>query len=250
MRLVALVLSLTSLTASAADPPKTRVAMLAIRVEQGVSQGAANLLGDVIAADATRSPKHQLITATDVNASLSAERQRQLLGCSDEQASACLAEIGAALGAEYLLDVGVGAVGNLRILSLRLIDAREGRAVRRESESVPSEAELVASCHRLTAKLFDLPLEPSKKGRVVPGLLVLGGAGLLAAGGVGFGIAAQSDVRAYAASPFNEALAASAQTKAGVADGLYAGAIVAAAVSAFLIITGTAGSADGAGGGT
>lgn len=240
MRITFLVVMLSSLSASAAD--KVRVAMFPVRVEAGVAQGTANLLGEVIAADVARSDRHQLLTAADVQAVISNERQKQLTGCTED--TSCLAEIGNALGTEFILDVSVGTIGNLRVLALRLIDAKGVRATRRESESVMDESQLVSVCHRLTAKLFDLPLEPSKRGRVVPGFVVLGGAGALVIGGIVVGSLAKDDVAAYRADPFNEAFADRARTKAYVADGLYAGALLTAGVATFLLITGLSSPAE------
>lgn len=233
MRLQPAVLAclLVALPAAAAD--KQRVAMFPVRAEPGVAQGTANLLGEVIAADAARSARHQLLTANDVSAALSLERQRQLIGCSDD--TACLAEIGNALGAELLLDVSVGAIGNLRVLAMRLVDARQGKALRRESETVAGDADLVAAAHRLTAKLFDLP--PPGRGRKTPGFAVLGGAGALAVTGAVFGVLANGDYQAFRADPFNDPLGDRAKTRAWVADGFYVGALVAAGVATFLLLT-------------
>lgn len=209
------------------------MAATAIRSEAGVSQGTANLLGEVIAADVARSPKHTLISASDVAAMISVERQKQLLGCSEEQS--CLTEIANALGAELILDVSVGTIGNLRVLSLRLIDTRVGQPTLRESETVGGDDELVAAAHRLTARLFDLPR--ASRGRLIPGLIVLGGAVALAAGGLTFGLLSNADYQRFKADPFNDPLGDAARTKAFVADGMYLGALVAAGVGLFLVLT-------------
>lgn len=236
---------LAALSAQAADP-KLKVAMLTVRAEPGVAQGTANLLGEVIAADAARSPKHQLMTAGDVAAIIGTERQRQLLGCAEE--TNCLAEIGDALGTDLLLDVSVGTVGNLRVLALRLVDARKGQAVRRESETVLNEAELVGASHRLTARLFGLP-PPEAQARRTTAFVALGGAGALAAGGVILGVLANSDYQAFKADPFNDPLGDSARAKGFVADGLYAGAIITAGIATILLLTGPTPPPEGAGGG-
>lgn len=214
---------------------KLRVAALAVRAEAGVSQGVANLLGEVIAADVGRSPKHTLISASDVSTLLSVERQKQLMGCAED--TNCLVEISNALGAELVLDISVGTIGNLRVLALRLVDTRPGRPTRRESETVTGEDELVAAAHRLAAKLFELPRRD--RGRAVPGVALLGGAGALAVGGVVLGVMANADYQSFRADPFNDPLGDTAKTKAYVADGLYLGAIVAAGVGAVLLLTNT-----------
>lgn len=220
-----------------AETTKQKVAMLEPRAEPGVAQGTANLLGEVIASDIARSDKYELITASDINTLLSAERQKQLLGCSEDES--CMAEIGSALGVDLMLDVSVGAVGNLRVLAMRLISTRQAAALRRESETVPGDAELVGAGHRLTAKLFDLPPPPTRRERMLPGFLVLGGAGALTLGGVAMGISASGDYQSFRSDPFNDPLGDRAKAKAFIADGLYLGALVTAGVATYLLVTGS-----------
>lgn len=220
--------------------------MLSVRAEPGVAQGAANLLGEVIAAEAARSPLHEVMTTSDVAAAIGVERQRQLLGCGEE--TGCLTEIGNALGADLLLDVSVGTVGNLRVLALRLVDARKGQAVRRESETVLNDSELVGASRRLTTRLFGLP-PPEAQARRTTAFVTLGGAGALAVGGVVVGVLANADYQAFKQDPFNDPLGDSARTKGFVADGLYAGALITAGIATVLLLTGPAPPPEGAGGG-
>src|SRR6185295_5852068 len=54
----------------------------------------------------------------DIAALLGLERQKQLLGCSDEQAS-CLAELAGALGVDGLLTGSLGKVGNGYVVEVK-----------------------------------------------------------------------------------------------------------------------------------
>jgi TolB-like protein len=66
------------------------------------------------------------ITSAEIGEILGVERQKQLLGCSE---SGCLAEIGGALGSDYLLTSQAGKIGSRVRLDIRLIDARKSRVV-------------------------------------------------------------------------------------------------------------------------
>lgn len=230
MRLILLAV-LAAAPALAADAPKARLALLPPRVEGGVKAGLGESLNDLVAADVVKAQKYQVITSADVAMVLGYERGKELLGCSE--GSSCFAEIGSALGVDVLCDLSLGAVGNLRVLAVRLIDAKTATPLRRESATVKSEEELVDAIHLLVAKVFDLPL-PKKKVPPNPGLFVLGGAGALALGGLSLGLLANNDYQRFKADPFNDPLGDRAKLEAGVADGLYAGAIVAAAVGTVL----------------
>lgn len=67
----------------------------------------------------------KVITRTEVNAMLGNERQRQLLGCSDESSS-CTTELAGALGADALLLGDVAKTGDKYRLSVRIIGAKTG----------------------------------------------------------------------------------------------------------------------------
>lgn len=246
MKMTGWLVLLLSVGAFAEEGKRLKVAVMPARAEPGVAQGTVNLLSEVIAADAMRSPRHELMTSADVNSVLSVERQRALMGCTD---TSCMAEIGNALGVDQLLDVSVGGVGNLRVVVLRLIDARTARALRRETETVPDESGLVDGCHRATARLFDLEAAPAPRRGVKPGVFVLGGAGALGVAGLVLGLMANNDYQKFKADPFNDGLGNRARTQAIAADGLYAGALVAAGVSVVMLLTGNSAPAAGAAGG-
>ena len=246
MRPVLALLCLTAVTAHAAEGPRPKLAVLGVHAESGVAQGTANLLSEIISADVMHTGQYEVLTSADVATMIGVERQRQLLGCN--QNDNCFVEIGEALGSDLILDASVGSVGTLRVLAMRLFDAKKSRAVARESITVNDESGLVDAAHLAVARVLGLhppaPVAPppaavstaSGSSGFRVGWAVLAGAGALAVVGAVFGGLALGDYQAFKASPFDDALGSSAKTKAYVADGLYAGALVAAAVAVILLV--------------
>src|SRR5579871_5152154 len=177
----AVTLLLCSSAAFAGPAPATaaaklpKIAVLSVHAEQGVSQGAANLLLELLTTDIQKSGKYDVISAADITAMVGFERQKALLGCTEES---CLSEIGAAIGADLMLDTSVGTIGNLRVLAIKLLDVKAGRALRRETETLGDDNALVDSGHRLVARLLGLtPPSTQWSGRKSAGLGVMIGGG-------------------------------------------------------------------------
>lgn len=155
---------------AAAAPPDARpkVAVLDL-VANGTSPQLAAAAGGMVANELDRLGVFKVISSDNIRAMLALERQKQILGgCSD---SGCVAEIGGALGADYLVSGQVSAIGggkspvtwgiDLTLSSVRR-GAREGSAV----ESARTESELMQliprTVGRLTAKVL-----ASRTGRLV-----------------------------------------------------------------------------------
>ena len=237
--------SLASYGESWAQKPK--LAVPAVTAELGVPQGSANLLGEVISADIQQSGKFEVISAADIASMIGLERTKRMLQCAEDS---CLTELGNALGADLMLRTTVGSIGNLRVLSLTLIDTKRGGVKGRQTETVSDDSALVAAGHRLVAKLLDLPPPPSAgmttKRKVGFGLL--GGGAVLAGVGAAFGVAAENGFNSYQTTPTNPSLASSAQGNAHAADAFYGAAVVAGVIAVYLVVSGAAeaGSAGGA----
>ena len=226
--------------------PRPKLAVLGVHAENGVSQGTANLLSELISTDVMHTGHYDVLTSADVATMIGIERQRALLGCN--QNDNCFVEISQALGSDLILDASVGTVGNLRVLAMRLYDAQKGRAVARESITVNDESGLVEAVHLAVTRVLGLhPPEPvtapapaaevsAPSGRSRLGWGLLAGAGGLAVFGAVFGVLALGEFNAFRASPFDDGLGNSARSKAYVADGLYAGALVVAAAAVVLLL--------------
>ncbi len=143
------VLALAPLTASAA---RQKIAVLDVRAVQGVQPGTATILTAILVDDAARAG-FDAISQADVSAMIGFEKQKKMLGCSED--SSCLAEIGGALGVEYVLSGQVGQIGSRYHLSFQLLDARKARVVGRAARfSDRDEDALAAAAQAAVAELL------------------------------------------------------------------------------------------------
>ena len=72
---------------------------------------------------------------------MSNDVQQQLLGCDT---SGCIAELGGALGADYLLVASLGKVGAAYLLNIKLMNVRSANIVLRFSQPVKGGEEQLA----------------------------------------------------------------------------------------------------------
>ncbi|MBI3184264.1 MAG: hypothetical protein HYZ28_19195 [Myxococcales bacterium] len=120
-------------------PPETvKVAILALQAGPGVDSKTAELVSEAFVASIHDRPRVQAISSSDIQAVLSFERQRQLLGCSD---SGCLAEIGGAIGADKLVSGTLGKLGTTMVFTVQLFDAKKGVAEKRFTTEIQSASE-------------------------------------------------------------------------------------------------------------
>jgi hypothetical protein len=219
------------LVAAGAPAPKEKLALMPVQASPEL-QTQARIMEELIAADVTRSGRFEVLASTDVGAMLSAERQKELAGCDEN--TECLKEIASALGSGKMLVATLGSLGDDVLVGFKVIDFSSGKVLQRDVEQVPKGGSITGACHRLVARVLGLPPPPTKGPRA--GWFVLGGASLLALGGVGVGLWAQGDVNSFQMAPTMESFASQAQTKAYAADGLYAGAALTAVVAIVLLV--------------
>lgn len=144
--------AIAALPLAARGASRARIAVLDIRSVQGVSPGTATILTAIVVDDASRAG-FDVISQADVAAMIGFEKQKQMLGCSDD--SSCLAEIGGALGVEYVLSGQVGQIGSRLHLSFQLLDARKAKVVARAARfSERDEDMLAASAQAVVAELL------------------------------------------------------------------------------------------------
>lgn len=100
------------------------------------------LLDDALLTALQNAGQFRIIGQDDVNAVLGFERQKELLGCDETM---CFAELGGALGADYLFSYRVGQVGSRWQLSGKLINIRQGKVdvVGRHMQPVDGELEVL-----------------------------------------------------------------------------------------------------------
>lgn len=158
-----------------------------------VSSELASFAADQVALElAKRGPK--VVTSRDVAAVLGLERQRQLLGCSDDGTSCELAQ---AMGADFLLTGTLARLGSVLQVSLKLIDSRTGRAHSSWQGTVRDEAGLPALLQTGAEALAESLTPPQPKRRLGASFWVplSVGAALLVGSGVSLGLREDAWVR-------------------------------------------------------
>lgn len=160
---------LLTATASAADREKLVVLPFA-----GSESSLVGIASEQLTTELAQYPRLDVVSSSDVAALLGLERQKQLLGCAEE-ASSCLTEISAALGAPWLVQGSLGRVGGLLRVDLKLLRSADGRALFREGRTLTSDDQLPSALAELsTSLLATLGYRPPSRGPVV--LLVTGAA--------------------------------------------------------------------------
>ena len=236
-------------TSFAATAPKTKVAVLEVKATGAVDPRTVEGLSSLLAAEASRFPI-KVVAGGDMAALLGFDRERQLLGCSE---SSCLAEIGGALGVDYLLKTEVSQIGGTWFVAMTLLDVARADAADRESGRSADVTQLVplaeTALRSLLSRLTGGPApaaspaavsSTSSEGSSLPGLLAAGVGLALVGGGVGFGVLARREADA---APDAASLAAfeahrdAAGRNALIADCLYGAGAVGLGVGIVLLLT-------------
>lgn len=137
-------------------------------------------------ATALRNEGVSLITADDIAVVLGNERQKQLLGCADEDSS-CMIELGAALGAEHLLSGAIAKLEEKYVVTLRVIKSLDGKVVAQEQARAASQEALLDALTVAARSLADQLAPPGHPRRGLrPFVIPLIVAGVTAAAGATF----------------------------------------------------------------
>jgi hypothetical protein len=153
--------------AGRAEAPRLAVLDLA---DKGAGAALSASLTDVVTASLGDLRAFVVLSRADIQQMLAFEEQKQLAGCD---ASACLAEIGGALGVALLVSGSVGKVGSTLLLSLTLTDTASAKVIAREQRDLDPNADwrqTVAAATRylvrdlLERSLGDLIISTSESG--------------------------------------------------------------------------------------
>src|SRR5512143_1054010 len=279
-RLAALVLAAAlPSAAAAAGPARVKVAVMDVKNVQGVPEGTAIILTDIVVSEVARS-QVDVVSKGDIAAMIGFEKEKQILGCSDD--SKCLAEIGGALGVDYMLTGQVGLIGTRYRISLLLVDSKRAKVAGRSARfcdrnedalaqaAQETVAELLAAIPRLEAAtaaggvapragappvaLAAPPASQTVVKRSGPNRtgawIAFGASGACLLGGVILGLSAKSqydDLSAKVGDPSYPTIWLAESKKiertARAADGLYLLGVLGAGIGTWLWLS--AGSSDG-----
>lgn len=129
-RLATLFLAVLPLAASAAGSGRVKVAVMDVKNVQGVQEGTAVILTDIVVSEVAKQ-RVEVVSKGDISAMIGFEKEKQILGCSDD--SKCLAEVGGALGVDYMLTGQVGLIGSRYRISLLLVDSKRAKVAARSA---------------------------------------------------------------------------------------------------------------------
>jgi len=121
---------------------KVKVAVLDV---QDVSSGQAEharLITQIITGEVGRDGTIEVISSSQIRDMIGFEREKKLLGCTE---SSCLAEIGGALGVDYLLTGQLGKIGSRYRLDLTLINQSKSRIAASRGDFLPDEEDALAN---------------------------------------------------------------------------------------------------------
>ncbi|MBK7858671.1 MAG: hypothetical protein IPJ65_08625 [Archangiaceae bacterium] len=94
-----------------------------------------------------------VVSSKDIAAMLGIERQKQLLGCSDD--TSCMSELANALGTDFVMLGSVGKVGDSYLVSTRLVEAARSKVTARASVQAKSPNALLEAIWRATQQTLD-----------------------------------------------------------------------------------------------
>ncbi len=129
-------------------------------LDEGVEPRTGRLLADNLVVELRKLSGFSVVGMTEVRAMLSAEGDRQTMGCSE--GASCLAELADALGADVLITGRLGQLPGQKVLSLRRIDQTRAQVVGEVEERLVDTGgeELLAAIGPAVEQLFpEVPLK-------------------------------------------------------------------------------------------
>ena len=168
---------LLAMNASAADggtaKPKSKQSLIVFDIvpENGVTQGTANLLTEVVIDNVGKLDRFKVIGQKDISKIMNIEQTKQMAGCSD---SGCLANIAGSMGSDFYIEGSVGSVGDKYIVTLKLMDAQKVETVEHNTRIIPKDDNLILDAVvSLVAALFKLQTPPAAGGPQASGAAII-----------------------------------------------------------------------------
>lgn len=157
---LALLLPLLLMAASPdAHAAKVKLAVMDLK-PLGVEATIASTYTELLASEINETGLFTVISRADIKSMLDFEEDRRLVGCTAD--AACMAEIGGALGVEYVVSGSVGLLGGKHMLNLQLLDINRAKVESRVKRTLPpgSEKGIQEEMRRAAAAL----VRPVRKG--------------------------------------------------------------------------------------
>jgi TolB-like protein len=162
MRLVAVLMFLA--LPAAAHAARVKVAVTEVKSVQGVQPGTATILSDIIVSEVSRQG-YDVISQSDISAMVGFEKQKKMLGCDE---TSCLAEIGGALGVDYLIAGQVGQIGSRYRISLLVVDSRKARVTGRAANFCDQNEDALARAAEATVSQLITSMRAGESNQLPP----------------------------------------------------------------------------------
>ena len=132
---------------------QTKLAVTEIKARRGVDPVLAKVVEEFLASEIAKTGRYQVIGRDDILRMLDHDQQKQMMGCSDDS---CMAEIGGAMGVDYLAAGSLDRVGKSVLITIKLINVREATVERRETERLrgASEEDALDGVVALVGRMF------------------------------------------------------------------------------------------------
>jgi hypothetical protein len=154
-----------SVSAPAPAAKKLKLAFLGVSAGIGVTAETATSVSGTLQSDLIALDAYEVTGQSEINAMLGVERQKQLLGCSDE-ATTCLSEIAGALNSDRALSGDLSRIGDTTLLNLSLIDLKTSRPLARVGRRIQGSGATESVLDVTGPAIFELvSADPALKGR-------------------------------------------------------------------------------------
>ncbi|MBI1947218.1 MAG: PEGA domain-containing protein [Deltaproteobacteria bacterium] len=121
-------------------PPPTKPRLLAMDVvDKGAGLEVTNAINQAVQGQAVESHLGETITATQIKLLLDASANQQMLGCDAEL---CMASVGKLVEASIILGGNVAKVGEDFLITVLVVNPRDGTRVAQQQRKVPANREL------------------------------------------------------------------------------------------------------------
>jgi hypothetical protein len=195
----ALVASLLLAAPGAENKSRPKLAVMELTVAGGLEPSVSGPMTEAIATEIASTGFFEVLSSRDVQTLLGAERQRQLLGCSEE--GSCLTELAGALGARFVLSGSLAKLGDTYQLTLQTLDSKKAQPVGRSTRLAKDLETLHKQLPWAVAEATATPPPPPPSHLLSYALIGAGAAAIV--GGAVLGLAANSE-SAGIQSQFNE----------------------------------------------
>ena len=161
----------------AADAGKPKILVLDVQATGGADVALAESLTQAVISETRGKGFYEVLSSRDIATMLSVDRQKQLLGCTEE--SHCMTELGGALNARYVLAGNVSRFGDALQLNLQLFDNQKGQVMRRATRLAKTDTDLRLQTIYAVAEATGAPLPPPPSKILPASLIGVGSAAVL-----------------------------------------------------------------------